>query len=188
VGKVAITTLLDFAAACPSVLHNWLFDVLAAVKIPEGLDCLIRNRYKTCKAFLLRDGVESWLFEVKSGVLQGCPLSAALFLLAIDPLLWLFGTAIVKHQLCTVCACADDIAITLRNMADLEMVEKIFQFFAKVAGLLLAPHKCIIILLSIASSDNNKHTIRTWLSQNIPAWQEMAIANSGVYLGFLFRP
>jgi len=126
VGKLAVATLFDYVAAFPRVLQHWLFACLKCIGFPAGgLMAIIRNRYRKCSAFLLRDGCESWLFEVHSGVLQGCPRNAVLFLVAIDPLLWLSSTTVVKKQLCTVTACADDIAITLRHLELLASAFKI---------------------------------------------------------------
>ena len=48
------------------------------------------NVYLDNDAFVECDGELKWLFCVISGVLQGCPLSGSLFVIVIDPLLFLF--------------------------------------------------------------------------------------------------
>ena len=54
-----------------------------------------------------------FMFVILSGVLQGCPLSGSLFVIAIDPLLHMFKTMLENSSLAWVRACADDICISL---------------------------------------------------------------------------
>ena len=134
------------------------------------------------------EGAVRPLLMVKSGVLQSCRLSSTLFTLAIDPLLWVFSRTVVASNLGVVTACADDIAIALRNMASLKIAHDIFTRFEAVSGLTLSAHKCILILLSAEVHSHNAALVSLWLSSNIVSWKHFEIANSGTYLGFCLGP
>lgn len=188
VAKLAVTALFDYAHAFASVKHSWIMRVCERICVPEGARNFIAGRYSECRAFIQQQGEILPLFQVLSGVLQGCPLSSTLFTLAIDPLLWIFSQTIVRNQIGVVCACADDIAIALHNMSTLKMVSDIFNLFSNVSGLTLAPHKCILILVSAEANPHNIAVVQQWLAQNVPGWSSMAIDNVGVYLGFALGP
>ena len=70
-----------------------------------------------------------WLFSVKCGVLQGCPLSGTLFVIAIDPLLTLFEHYIYNPGLGAVYACADDIGAALKDIRGLIICARLFEKF-----------------------------------------------------------
>ena len=69
------------------------------------------------------------MFKVFSGVLQGCPLSGALFDVGIGPLLWCFSRTIVRPGLGKVFACADDIGAALTSLRALIPCAKLFNMF-----------------------------------------------------------
>ena len=87
VSNLAITTFFDFTAAFPSVSHAWLFQVLKTIRMPLGLVSLVKAMYIDNRAYSSLSGSLKYLYTVSAGVLQGCPLSAALFNFALDPLL-----------------------------------------------------------------------------------------------------
>ena len=61
----------DFAAAFPSLAHEFLMLVLEMANLPVGLVTLIKAFYRSVRA--LGQGMQE-LFYVLAGVLQGCPL------------------------------------------------------------------------------------------------------------------
>ena len=85
--------------------------VCESIGVPAGILDFIQSRYNSCRACIVQLSEVRPLFQVLSGVLQGCPLSSTLFTLAIASLLWRFFKTIVQGNLGTVSACADDIAI-----------------------------------------------------------------------------
>ena len=72
---------------------------------------------------------------VRNGVLQGGPLAALLFVIAMDPFVQLFHQAVDALSLGVTCLCADDIAIVLRSWSQLVDVYKIFTLARLAAGL-----------------------------------------------------
>ena len=124
--KLACFLLLDFATAFASVAHQWLFSVLEAVAMPHGFVSIIRNRYLPTTLFIMQEGSAYPLFRLEGCVMRGCPLSEVLFLLAIDPLLWLLAKAIVAPGFGR--ACSDNIANLSGSLEHYQQCVLYFQF------------------------------------------------------------
>ena len=122
------------------------------------------------------------------GVLQGCPLSAALFNFAIDPLLLVFSLLVVEPKIGEVRACADDLAAAVQNIQSLIMIHSIFDSFHRISGLRLNPDKCILILTCVNATPEAIARTRAWLRVHIPEWENIGIANHGKYLGIVLGP
>ena len=85
--RLPLLVAWDFAAAFPSVSHDWLFRVLKHMRIPDGLMNVIRAIYHCNLAWGSIRGCLSPLFVAMSGILQGCPLSGLLFAWIMNPFL-----------------------------------------------------------------------------------------------------
>ena len=188
VASLAVTVLTDFSTAFASVSHGWLFSVLEAISVPGWFLRVVKNRYQSNEANLMQEGCSHFLFKVNGGVMQGCPLSAVLFLFAIDPLLWLLSQAVVAPGFGKVFAAADDIGIVLHNLCSVGLVGKAFALFARVSNLTLQPAKCKLILNSCATNANNTLLIEQWLSEYVPSFSEFDVCNRALYLGFFVGP
>ncbi len=64
-------------------------------------------------------GLIVWRFSVTCGVVQSCPLSGYLFVIAIYPLLHMFEKYITKPDLGRIFACADDIGAAVKSCTSL---------------------------------------------------------------------
>lgn len=144
--------------------------------------------YDGNNAFWSSGGIEFWLYLVTSGVLQGCPLSGSLFVIAIDPLLCKFERYILDKSLGTVTACADDIGAFLEGLKDLPIWDELFELFRRVSGLTLKARKCVIVLLAINASECNLTRVKQWLGRFLPNWATFCVADQGKYLGFFLGP
>ena len=103
--KLPIGALFDYAAAFPSVSHVWLRAILCKIGIPRGFVNAFNALYNGNEGYTSIGGFISWIFSVGCGVLQGCPLSGSLFVIAIDPLLYMFEKYIVSVAWQHVCVC-----------------------------------------------------------------------------------
>ena len=65
-------------------------------------------------------------FFARSGVLQGCPLSASLFVIAINPFLVNFEKVLVNNSYGVLYACADDLGGALLRLSALNVIYPIF--------------------------------------------------------------
>ena len=136
---------------------------------------------------------KAFLFSFLGGVLQGCPLSATLFLFAIDPFLVHFEAALQGKYEGEVRACADDIGVCLGDFRTLKVVLKVFECAKKYASMILKPAKCNIISLNQIDplfEDGEKEVayISNRLMKNIPQWKDFSVSLCAKNLGFLMGP
>ena len=69
---------LDYAKAFDCVDHNKLWKILKEIGIPDRLTCLLRNLYAGQEATVRTRHGTTDLFQIQTGVRQGCILSACL--------------------------------------------------------------------------------------------------------------
>ena len=113
---------------------------------------------------------------VRSGVLQGCPLAALLFVLGIDPFLYKLYDIVSNQGLGIVRACADDIAIVIKNLHSLSFIFPVFHIAETWAGLALKPRKCFLVPLFAACTHDSIQYIRNYLNMHVPAWRDFNVA------------
>ena len=174
--------LLDYAAAFPSIAHGFIFAVLGAVgasmKLMHFLEALY---YSNNQCFANFDGKQFFLFCIESGILQGCPLSGSLFVIATDPLLRMLATVFPDA---TIKAFADDLGGVFEKLANLTNLEQIFDGFATISGLHLKPSKSKIIPLGREPSGDNLEEVRSYVRELAPTWGCIGVGTAGEYLGF----
>ena len=188
ISGLPIAIMFDYAAAFPSVAHAWMFAILHYIKIPKGFLNAVKAMYKNNQAYTSIAGIMTWIFIVACGVLQGCPLSGTLFVLAIDPLLHLFERFVCSPGHGAIYACADDIGAALSEIRHLKILHKWFTKVTKASGLILKPAKCVLVLTTVSASEHNISRIREWLAVNIPEWSNFQIRSSAKYLGIHIGP
>ena len=124
-----------------------------------------------------------FLYFVLCGVRTGCPLSATLFLLCMNPFLELINWLADGPKLARTCVCADDIGSSLRQLMDLKILHGIFQLAARTSGMFLKPAKCFLAVTAVDLNTDVVHAIKQWLLVNIPDWADFQIVAAGKYLG-----
>eukprot|EP00973_Karenia_brevis_P077337 10744853-Karenia_brevis.AAC.1 len=82
-----------------------------------------------------------------SGVNQGCPASAVLFVMAIDPTLRLLKAHVEDRSKGVFRACADDVAGMISDLGHLPLVADIFGLTGRATALELNVSKCVIVPL-----------------------------------------
>ena len=88
------TTFVDYEKAFDSVDREVLWKLLRHYGIPDKYITLIQKTYEKCTCRVIHNGVLSELFEMLTGVRQGCLLSPFLFLLVID---WIMRGTTEQH-------------------------------------------------------------------------------------------
>mgnify|MGYP002176331320 FL=1 len=106
----------DFCAAFPSVAHAFIFIILETIKIPIGLLNFFRGLDHNNRCFADFGNGTQFLYDILSGIIQGCPLSGSIFVLTVDPFLQLLKRTIPSA---TNRAFADDIATLVQSLQDL---------------------------------------------------------------------
>ena len=135
-------------------------------------------------AFSSGTGEGSVLFCVQAGVKTGCPLSSLLFLLGVNPVIDLFLRLSDGPKLSATRVCADDFGSALRYLRVLKVHAAIFALAAKTIGLLLKPEKCVLVFSLGKLKPAFVMVIRAWLRDNVLAFANFVIADSGKYLGW----
>ena len=174
--------LLDFKAAFPSISHNYLLSVLAALGIPPGIANMVRNLDDGHRCNVSFGGQLHKGFDISAGIRQGCPLSPLLFVLLIDLVLRRIQRLLPNA---TVQAFVDDIAIVLPDLSHaLPILQKLFDDLADIVGLFLNLPKCLLIPLWPTDMD----PLRLVLCDSSSWWSRMDIRFSSTYLGFVVGP
>jgi hypothetical protein len=83
------------------------------------------------------------MYPVHAGVFQGCPLSATIFVMALNIFLE-YAHSLNISQFSSRAA-ADDLGGVLRSILSLSLVFTAFQILYKISGLQTNPAKCILI-------------------------------------------
>ena len=181
----------------PSIIHGWIFAVLAARTFPSTIQHFVKQLYSFNAAYGCCNGTLVFLFWILSGVLQGCPLSSILFNISLDPFLECFHEFFVQSATSTTTsmpvsftlrACADDIGVALRKLSDLIALASVFSAAELTAGLRLKPPKCVLVIISQPFAADLVCSVKKWLAENIPSWSNFKIASDAKYLGFQLGP
>ncbi|KAE8227786.1 hypothetical protein CF326_g7304 [Tilletia indica] len=109
---------LDQQKAYDRVSHPWLWDVLSKAGSPDSFTALIKSLYSDPHTQLMVNGRLTEPVKINTGLLQGDPLSCALYNLALQPLLDLLASLRVGIDVpglgrVTCLAFADDVIILL---------------------------------------------------------------------------
>lgn len=109
---------------------------------------MIKLLYKKSLVQIKVNGRLTEPFRVECGVKQGCPLSAALYVLAINPLLKIINsdsrfTGYVLNDLykLTALACADDVSVIIKNQKELLILKELLTKYDQASGAKLNQEK-----------------------------------------------
>jgi hypothetical protein len=179
-GQGGAAVFFDFQAAFPSVVHDFLLEVLDFIGVPLETMTFIRNLYFRNRCSLVVGGDIFEGFEMHSGIHQGCPLSPLIFAVAMDVLLRracrLLPEALVRAYADDLCVAADDF------WQQLPVLQRLMQEFANCSGLELNVRKTVVVPLAPGDPD----AWRDRLLQGAPAWSPLKLAHSAKYLGYIF--
>ena len=118
--------------------------------MPAGFIALVLALYSDCNVISRypKGRHQKIFFQVCSGVLQGCPLSASLFVIAFNGVLSLLRDAVGVDGVAA--ACADDIATVTRTKAALLAVLDVFASLQRVTNLRLNVSKTPVAPLGLS--------------------------------------
>ena len=143
-------------------------------------------------SYLSHGGALILLWLVRSGVLQGCPLSGLLFSIAMDPFACAFDRLQqrLNTQRLNVCVrlCADDVGAAIAKIDMLKSFHIVFQKAEALSGLTLKSAKCILVPLFDRNFEMIERQVKAWLRKHIPCWEHFSVKTAATFLGFAMGP
>lgn len=143
---------------------------------PPNFITMIKLLYKKSITQVNVNGILTEPFEMHRGVKQGCPLSAALYVLAISPLLnkikndtRIKGIHILDKKSFKLTAFADDITVIIKNQKEFRIMREHFETYEEVAGAKL----------------NLDKTEGIWMGQNDPPFLDTRIKDCIKVIGLV---
>jgi hypothetical protein len=137
--------LWDFMAAFPSLAHEYLTLAVIAAKILKAIINLVAAMYSCKNVYMCSEGTVEFMYNIKAGVLKGCPLGASLFVIALN----VFLVYLDSLQLPSFAfrAAADDLGGVLRHIEHLIPLQQALSLLKTISGLRLHPPKVALIPL-----------------------------------------
>ena len=173
--------LFDFKAAFPSIAHDFIWQVLKDIGLPTGWIKVIQLFYHNHLQVMGKTG--SHQFNASTGIRQGCPLSPLLFAVVADILLRIIKKRMGNQGVAR--AFADDTAMALKNIGDLNYLLEIFDDYGDISNLRLNLAKTVVIPLFLPQ---NWLEARRIVLGTVPRTELMKITLSAMYLGVHLGP
>ena len=157
---VCILTL-DFQQAFDNLSHEYLFTILRNYGLSTHFVTLLQALYSEATSTVQINGHLHGPFPIQCGVRQGCPLSMALYTLALHPLLADLERRLPGVRLgrgsrpVSVVAYADDVTVFLTSVSDISAVEDAIRRFEKASGARLNPRKSRALAIGRWSAPDN---------------------------------
>lgn len=108
--------------------------VLERFNFPENFIRSLKNLYSNATSKILFNGFLTDSIKISSSVRQGCPLSMALFVIYIEPLIRLIynniNECLIDNKFIKVVAYADDISIFVSNDSEFDTVLQLINYFS----------------------------------------------------------
>ena len=136
-----IVLSIDLNKAFDRVEHEFLFRTMKEFGFGDRIVSWIRLLYKEAKSRVKCNGLMTDTFALERSVRQGCPLSALLYSMSIEPFAVLIkkdsnikGIQIPGEKINIIQQYADDMTITVENMDSINIIMKHMGTYGRAAG------------------------------------------------------
>jgi len=121
VSDMPLILLTDFATAFPAICQRFMAKVLETAGLPIGMRAILAQLYRNSLAYFRSAEGKKLLFEITSGIMQGCPASGFIFAVASCPIIEFINFVLmtIPHQFEELTACADDLGLALASLSAL---------------------------------------------------------------------
>lgn len=140
-GKGGIMLGIDWNKAFDRVEHKFLFKVLEKFGFGERMVGWVRRLYGSARSCVKVNRILMDTFDVGRSVQQGCPLSALLYALSVEPLTSLIkrdkrirGIELPYGGKCVINQYADDTTVTVREISSVGKVLELVEKYGKASG------------------------------------------------------
>ena len=162
-GKGGFVVSLDNYHAFDMVLREYLFHVLRKCGFSGKTVNVIEKFYKNNKCKVIVNGFLSHTFKIDNGIRQGCPLSAMLYVLVVEPLsVALFyakqmhGFVLPNNSEVKLVQHVDDLTLFAKNETSIIFAINLIKQFGQISGSILNEKKSFIIKIC---DSNESYTI-----------------------------
>jgi hypothetical protein len=128
---------IDFKEAFDRIFHSYLYTILREYGFSEEFCKRIQRLYANVTSSLNINGKRSQPIPIQSSVRQGCPLSMALFVLCLNPLLNALEKKLTGVKIggrgtkTTVIAYADDVTIVVSKSEEILIVHDTLRIYER---------------------------------------------------------
>lgn len=143
---------LDVSNAFGSVDRPRLYEILEKYGIPQNIIEYIKKYYENFKYYAITSDWKSPLLQVKTGLVQGCPLSPILFVTVLNYVLVHLNNLFLKDHGYVIngtpvlfTAYMDDVCIITKNTESMELVYSRLKYYYECIGLTLNASKSAIM-------------------------------------------
>ncbi len=140
-GKGGIVLGIDWNKAFDRVEHEFLFKVLERFGFGERMVGWVRRLYGSARSRVKVNGILTDTFDVGRSVRQGCPLSALLYAISVEPLASaikrdrrITGIELPYGGTCTINQYADDTTVTVRDGGSVGKVVELVEKYGRASG------------------------------------------------------
>lgn len=169
-GQSGLVIACDLSNAFDRVSHSFLIKTLSRMGINHDFIDFLKTTMRLSKSRIALNGQLSEPIAINRSVRQGDPLSMALFVLYLQPLIDNLA-AICNGNGESVTAYADDISIILKDASKVQAVINAFRRFGMVSGAKL----------------NLRKTTALKLGQNFDTPEELTISEQVKILGIIYK-
>ena len=159
----------DFEKAFDSIDHSFLFAVLEKFGFGPNFIHWIRTLYNGAESCVMNNGHSTGYFPLERGTRQGDPISAYLFILALEILFLqvrqnidIQGITIDDHEI-KISAYADDAKFLTINVHSMELVLAICDTFQEFSSLKLNKEKSEACWIGSKKHDKDKPLNCRWI-------------------------
>ena len=141
--KDCLIAFLDFEKAFDQLDRSFIEHTLIAFNFGPYFREIIKMMYTNVKSCVTNNGYSTEFFEIQRGIRQGCPMSALLFILAVETLAIgirsnkLIKGIVINDKEIKLTQLADDTTLFLNNTASLKSSLDFIDKFHKISGLKL---------------------------------------------------
>ena len=171
-GLPGIILSIDFEKAFDTLNWNFMLTTLKKYNFGEYFIRWISILYKNIQAVVTNNGHASASFTLEKGIRQGCPLSAYLFLIAVELLAQKVRNSEdvqgikIYEEFIKISQLADDTTCFLQNLKSLKATLKILERFGNCAGLKVNKEKTKAKYIgSLKNEDYYPHGL-SWIKDN----------------------
>ena len=162
-GKGGFVVSKDDKKAFDNLIRDYLFYVLKKYGFSDKTISVIKKFYKNNKCKIIVNGFLSEAFSIKNGIRQGCPLSALLYVLAVEPLSVaillaqeMAGFRLPNNSEVKLIQHVDDLNVFAQNKEGIRHVLSLFKDFGEISGSIINRDKSFIIQIG---HSNESYTI-----------------------------